>query len=111
MTVYVDEFPDGLGKWTGGGHMLATNIDELHAMAARIGLRREWFQGAGTFPHYDVQRRKRALALAAGAVPIEIGEIPDDVLMRRKDGTYERRSDRMARRDARRAEREAADHG
>jgi hypothetical protein len=109
VTVYVDEFPAGWGKWTGGGHMLASNIDELHAMASRIGLRREWFQGDGTFPHYDVQRRKRALALQHGAVPIEIGDIPDDVLMRKRDGSgYEVRRERMERVRRRRAEREEA---
>lgn len=104
MTVYVDEFPAGWGKWTGGGHMLGTGLDELHAMADRIGLRREWFQGNTTFAHYDVQRRKRALAIEAGAVPIGFGELPDDVLMRCKDGSYERRSVRMARRAMARAD-------
>jgi hypothetical protein len=97
--IYVDEFPPGWGKWTGGGHLLTTDIEELHAMAQRIGLKREWFQDR-SFPHYDVQRRKRLLALAQGAVPIEIGELPDDVLMRCKGGSYERRSERMARRRA-----------
>lgn len=97
MTVYVDQFPDtGWGKWNGGGHLLTTDLDELHAMADRIGLRRAWFRD-GRFPHYDVQRRKRALAIAAGAVPIGFGEIPDDVLMKAYDGTYEKRSDRLAR--------------
>jgi hypothetical protein len=100
--VYVDEFPAGWGKWTGGGHMLANDLDALHAMAAKIGLKREWFQGGKTFAHYDVQRRKRALAVAAGAIEIGLGELPDDVLMlRRADGTYERRCDRLARRAAR----------
>lgn len=98
MTVYVDKFPPGWGKWTGGGHMLASDLDELHAMADRIGLRREWFQGHTTFAHYDVQRGKRALAVAAGAVEIGMGEIPDDVLVRCPDGTYETRSARRARR-------------
>lgn len=98
MTVYIDEFPAGWGKWTGGGHMLANDLDELHAMADRIGLKRDWFQGHTTFAHYDVQRRKRALAVAAGAVEIGFAELPDDVLMRCKDGSYERRCDRIARR-------------
>lgn len=97
MTVYVDELPDGWGKWSGGGHMLASDIDELHALAERIGLRRAWFQDR-TFAHYDLTRSKRVAALAAGAVAIEVGEIPDDVLMRRRDGGYETRAERMARR-------------
>lgn len=108
MTIYVDQFPaTGWGRWGGGGHMLGTDLDELHAMAAGIGLKREWFQGDKTFAHYDVMRGKRAKAVALGAVEIEFGELPDDVLMRRKDGTYERRSDRMARRAVEKAARGA----
>lgn len=103
MTVYVDEFGSGWGRWSGGGHLLATDLDELHAMARTIGLKRAWFQDR-TFPHYDVTAPKRAAALTAGAVPIAMGEIPDDVLMRvpargRLQG-YETRGQRMSRRPA-----------
>jgi hypothetical protein len=77
----VDKFGSGWGKWSGGGHLLATDIDELHAMAQQIGLRRSWFQDR-TFPHYDVMAGKRLQAIAAGAVAIEIGKTPDGVLMR-----------------------------
>jgi hypothetical protein len=104
MAVYVDELPEGWGRWSGGAHMLATDLDELHALARRIGLRRAWFQGQSTFPHYDLTAPKRRAALAAGAQAIELGEIPEDVLMRCPDGGYEPRSARLARRDARRAE-------
>jgi hypothetical protein len=98
MTVYVDELPaTGWGKWNSGAHMLGNDLDELHAMAASIGLRREWFQDDSTFAHYDLTASKRRLALAAGATEIDLGEIPDDVLMRRKDGSYELRNERMAR--------------
>lgn len=100
MSVYVDQFPPGWGKWSGGGHLLGSDIDELHALAKKIGLRRDWFQGNETFAHYDVTQGKRAQALAAGAIPIEIGELPNDVLMRRTDGTYEQRCVRIARRNA-----------
>jgi hypothetical protein len=43
---------------------------ELHAFAARIGLRREWCQYPDDHPllHYDLTPSKRAQALAAGAV-------------------------------------------
>lgn len=104
MTVYVDEFGSGWGKWSGGGHLLATDLDELHALAASIGLRRAWFQDK-TFPHYDVQASKRRRAVAAGAVEIAVGEIPDDVLMRVPARGplqgYETRAERHARREAR----------
>jgi hypothetical protein len=103
-TVYVDQFPArGWGKWNGGAHMLANDLDALHAMAARLGLRRAWFQSSSRFAHYDLTASRRALAVRFGAVEIEMGEIPDDVLMRCEDGSYERRSDRLARRDSQRA--------
>lgn len=97
--VYVDRLPArGWGRWNSGAHMLANDLDALHAMAAKIGLRRAWFQGDSTFAHYDLTASKRALAVAAGAIEIDAGEIPDDVLMlRREDGTFERRCDRFAR--------------
>jgi len=73
VTVYVDDaFVHGdWGKWTGGGHMQADTPEELHAMAARLGLRREWFQskpGRPEHDHYDLTRGKRDMALCRGAV-------------------------------------------
>lgn len=47
-------------------HMIADTLPELHAMADRIGLKREWFQPLSS-PHYDVSLSRRALAIAAGA--------------------------------------------
>lgn len=47
-------------------HMLADSLGELHEMAARIGLRREWFQ-ALSVPHYDLCQSKRKLAVQLGA--------------------------------------------
>lgn len=99
MTVYVDKLPEeGWGRWCGGAHMLASNLDELHAMAEKLGLKRAWFQGTSTFAHYDLTAGKRALAVKAGAVEIELDEIPDDVLVRCRDGSYETRAERRARR-------------
>lgn len=97
--IYVDELPaSGWGKWNGGAHMMANDLEHLHNFAALLGLKRAWFQGRSTFAHYDLTASKRLLALRHGAVKIELGAIPDDVLMRCKDGSYERRCDRIARR-------------
>lgn len=96
--VYVDELPAaGWGKWNGGAHMLANDIDALHEMADRIGLKRAWFQEQGSFPHYDLTASKRRLAVAAGAIEIDLGELPTDVLHRCSDGVYEQRHVRLAR--------------
>jgi hypothetical protein len=47
-------------------HMIADTEEELHAMAAKIGVARSWYQG----DHYDVTQSCKAKALKAGAVQI-----------------------------------------
>lgn len=49
-------------------HMYADTLDELHALASRIGMRRSWFQNKPSLPHYDLTPRKRNLAIRAGAI-------------------------------------------
>lgn len=45
---------------TDGVHLMALDLRHLHRFAARLGLRREWFQAPGinvqrsTSPHYDL---------------------------------------------------------
>jgi hypothetical protein len=74
--VYVDQFPDrGWGRWSGGGHLWCADPDRLHAFAASIGLKREWFQNRLTGYHYDVTRGKRGAAIRAGAVPVTMREL------------------------------------
>jgi hypothetical protein len=76
MTVYVDNAfaaGDRWGPWKGGGHMQADTLEELHAMADRLGLKRSWFQSKPGRPwrdHYDLTSAKRRLAIALGAIPI-----------------------------------------
>lgn len=53
-------------------HMVADSLDELHAMADRLGLQRRWFQvSRNGMPHYDICQSKRALAITLGAVEID----------------------------------------
>ncbi len=47
--------------WTDG------DIEDLHALARKIGLKRAWFQDHPTLPHYDLTPHLRTLALNAGA--------------------------------------------
>lgn len=47
---------------------------ELHALAARIGLRRAWFQDKPGFPHYDLVPTRRAAAIRAGAEETDLRE-------------------------------------
>ena len=48
-------------------HWIETTLEELHAMADRIGVQSKWFQNKTRYPHYDICKSKRALAVAAGA--------------------------------------------
>jgi hypothetical protein len=93
MAVYVDDFgcPANVGglnaRWS---HLIADTVDELHAFAARLGLRRDWFQdpvvngkpkaAPGTRAaenwHYDVTQSKRRLAIRMGAVPVAYRDLP-----------------------------------
>lgn len=52
-------------------HMLADTLEELHAMADRIGVARRHFQSDSSAPHYDICKAKRALAVKFGAVEID----------------------------------------
>ncbi len=69
MTVYVDEARNAYGRMK-MCHLLGEDIEELHALAQSIGLKRKWFQEHASTPHYDLCLAKRKLAIAAGAVPI-----------------------------------------
>ena len=56
------------GLWC---HMVSDrSVEELHAFAAEIGLRREWFQD-GPRPHYDLRPSTRRLAVAKGAEEVD----------------------------------------
>jgi hypothetical protein len=48
----------------------ADTLEELHAFAARLGLRREWFQVRST-PHYDLTSGRAASATKLGAVTLD----------------------------------------
>ncbi len=79
MTVYIDNmhrFPMGEFGRMKMSHMMADTSEELHAMAARIGMKREWCQDEGTHrEHYDVSLSRRKLAVDAGAVEVGLLEI------------------------------------
>jgi len=78
MPVYVDDMRAPFGRMV-MCHMVADTLDELHAMADRIGVARRWYQGPPKtrHPHYDIALSKRALAVAAGAQEIRWRDTPD----------------------------------
>lgn len=79
MGVYVDKEQNPFGRMK-MCHMLADTEEELHAMAKRIGMRREWFQPKSS-PHYDVCLSRRAKAIEFGAK--EIGREETVALIRK----------------------------
>ena len=55
------------------GHMVSTTgLDELHAFAEGMGLKRCWFRVGRRHPHYDLTSvEKRVDAIVAGAKMVE----------------------------------------
>jgi hypothetical protein len=75
MTVYVDtpmdfstESSPRCFQGVKSCHMYADTLEELHAMAFRLALRRDWFQNSPTLAHCDLVPSKRAAAVRLGAV-------------------------------------------
>ncbi len=79
MAVYVDNavFPWRGRHWA---HLLADDLDELHAFAARLGLPRRAFQDKRSGAHYDIDTGLREVALQLGATPVS--RLQDRVRMR-----------------------------
>ena len=79
MSVYVDPLMRHgwviRGKATPSCHMWTDgDLEELHVLAASIGLKRSWFQPAERprgLDHYDLTPSKRAAAVVAGAVELD----------------------------------------
>ena len=83
MTIYVDtamiaaRVPNGrVTHDSRSSHLMSDQPDpeELHRFAARLGLRRSYFQhrpGRPEHDHYDVTLGKRAQAIALGATVLD----------------------------------------
>ena len=72
MSVYVDPLFDHGGSATfrlrRSCHMYADTLEELHAMAEQIGMKRAWFQNKTKLPHYDLVPSRRVKAVRLGAI-------------------------------------------
>lgn len=91
MSVYVDPMFPCLAtanwRWRESCHLWADTEQELHTFAARIGLRREWYQKDAILPHYDLTSGRRIKAVAFGAVEVTRAEFA--ALIRQRRGISE----------------------
>lgn len=75
MSVYIDDMQAPYGRMI-MCHMIADTSEELHRMAAMIGVQRKWCQKEGTHrEHYDISLVKKSMALRAGAQAITQREL------------------------------------
>jgi hypothetical protein len=77
MATYVDE---AIWEWRGRRwcHLTADSPEELHDLAAQLGLLRQWFQSKPDRPwndHYDLPEDIRVQAIACGAQPLSTREM------------------------------------
>lgn len=70
MTVYVDNMRAPYGRMI-MCHMIGDTEEELHKMAAAIGVARKWYQK----DHYDICLSKRAKAVLLGAKEVTRREL------------------------------------
>ena len=83
--VYVDGARNRFGRMI-MCHMLADSVEELHAMADKIGIQRKWFQAPpkASTPHYDICYEKRKLAIANGAIECDRRKVVELIRQYRK---------------------------
>jgi len=56
-------------------HLIADTLPELHEMAVKIGMKREWFQNNASFPHYDIPLFRKEKALKLGTIELSRREL------------------------------------
>lgn len=61
--------PNSGWQWHESCHLFDTagDTEALHEFASDLGLEQRWFQDTVDFPHYDLTRSKRELAVRSGA--------------------------------------------
>ncbi len=91
MSVYVDKIMPTITnanwRYPKSCHLVADSLDELHEFAARLGMKRSWFQDKnGNLPHYDLTVNKRKQAVRLGAVEIDQREFVEKMRIHRQGG-------------------------
>jgi len=88
VTVYVDplqnRIPNQAWRYSRSCHMYTDGeLEELHELAERMGLKRKWFQQHPKLPHYDLTANMRKLAIRLGAVEASLEEMIEFVHQRK----------------------------
>jgi hypothetical protein len=71
MSVYVDPLVNNGWRLGPNCHLFSDGIDELHKMAAAIGMKRAWFQDKASLQHYDLTKNRRVVAVRMGAIELD----------------------------------------
>lgn len=70
--IYVDKAewkkPNGRVSYA---HMTADSLEELHAFAKSIGVKRHWYHSKSRYPHYDINSEVRQTAIDNGAIEVD----------------------------------------
>lgn len=76
--VYIDT-PTAYNHRGKFSHMMSEDINALHILANRIGVKKCWFENKRGMnrPHYDVKVDYYEAALAAGAIPLTLREFSE----------------------------------
>lgn len=69
MPTYVDE-PRVQREHGLSGHLIGDPIDDVHALAAALGLGESLWSPDSPVPHYQLPADQRAAAIAAGAIAL-----------------------------------------
>ena len=56
-------------------HMVADSLEELHAFATQITVKKHFFHRSKTAPHYDINSDQQIVAIAQGAKLVDSREI------------------------------------
>lgn len=87
MSVYIDPLRKcSINKewhWKESCHMFADTLEELHAFAQKIGMKRDWFQNK-RLPHYDLTKTRRKIAIENGAVEVDLNWVKQKLKQTKK---------------------------
>ena len=76
MAIYVDALVNWGAQWGKSCHMDSDkSIEELTQFARQCGIPVAWLHNRPGLPHYDLNRRYRAVAVANGAIEVTSNEL------------------------------------